>query len=181
VYVGGYPSVWVGGTPAPYAEYLARWSGTSWSSLGNFITGGLPGDNQVTSIAVSGNNVYVGGYFANAGGIPNTNHIAKWNTLTETWSALRNGVSGGIVEVIKFQGSDLYVGGGFTTVYDGLDLVPEATYLAKWNGSTWSGVGTNGAAPGGPLNGGVLGLATDGTNLYVNGYFQDINNSPYAK
>ena len=188
VYVGGYPTLWVNGVPAPQAQYLAKWDGTSWSGLGNNGAGGSSISNQVTSIAISGNDVYVGGYFMSVNNygtsLDGADYIAKWDTLTENWSAVGNNGNGtfqggGGVDAIKLINSDLYVGGAFTTVFNGWGLVPEAAYIAKWNTLTesWSALGSNGDLPGGPINGSVYGLATDGTNLYVAGAFTDVNNN----
>ena len=91
----------------------------------------------MNAIAVSGNNVYVGGTFTNSGAVA-ANYIAKWDG--STWSALTTGVSGGAtpgVNAIAINGTDVYVGGGFTTAGSG-----PAMRIAKWNGITWSAVGT---------------------------------------
>ncbi len=161
IYVGGYPQVWNNGAPIPNAEYLAKWDGTSWSALG---TG--PG-GQVTSIVINGNNIYVGGYFS--GG------VVKWDGMN--WSPLGgNSALNGWVDAMTIINSDLYVGGYFTAVYNGTELVPEAAYIAKWDGTQWSALGSNGTAAGGPINNAVMSLTTDGINLYVGGAFTDINN-----
>jgi hypothetical protein len=39
----------------------------------------------ISAVTVSGMDIYAGGYFSTAGGIP-TNNIAKWNG--SSWSAL---------------------------------------------------------------------------------------------
>ena len=51
------------------------------------------GDERATSpaLAVSGTNLYAGGDFTTAGGVP-ANHIAKWNG--SAWSALGSGIDG---------------------------------------------------------------------------------------
>jgi len=161
IYVGGYPTLWVNGAPVAQGTYAAKWNGTSWSSLGTSF-----GD-QVTSFAIIGNDVYVGGHF--------TGYIRKWDGVSWTTPGGNSSLNQ-IVERMEVINSDLYVGGSFTEVRNGSDLVPEAAYIAKWNGSTWSALGSNGTASGGPLNNSISGLATDGTNLYVAGRFTDINN-----
>src|SRR5262245_13166169 len=60
IYVGGY-FLSAGGTPA---NSIARWNGSSWSTLGS----GLEGVNGVHALAVSGGDVYAGGEFTTAGG-----------------------------------------------------------------------------------------------------------------
>jgi len=53
------------------ANYVARFDGDSWSTLGSGLNG------PVQAIAVNGSDVYVGGSFSQAGGIP-ANYIARW-------------------------------------------------------------------------------------------------------
>ena len=60
---------------------LAKWDGTSWSSLS--LTG------VVYALAVDGNNLYVGGNYTNAGGVTVTN-IGCWDG--SAWHALGPGV-----------------------------------------------------------------------------------------
>ena len=56
------------------------------------------------------------------------------------------------------SGSDLYAGGGFTTA-GGI----AANYIAKWNGSSWSALGSG-------MNGDcVYALAVSGSDLYAGG------------
>ena len=107
---------------------------------------------------MSGTNLYAGGYFTTAGGVP-ANNIAKWNG--SAWSALGSGMSTATCRhALAVSGTDLYAGGDFTTAGG----VP-ANYIAKWNGSAWSalGSGMDGTA--------VYALAVSGTDLYAGGYF----------
>lgn len=153
VYIaGGFNSV-----GSVVAKGIAKWDGTSWSSLGSGIGGSL------YALAVSGTNVYVGGYFSEAGGVA-ANNVAVWNGTS--WAALDSGMPGhlkgtdGQVKALAFLGSDLYAGGGFTSA-GGVS----AMGIAKWNGSVWSTVG------GGLSDSGVYALAVDGNDLYVGGSF----------
>jgi hypothetical protein len=104
---------------------------------------------------VSGTNLYVGGWFTNAGGV-SARSIAKWDG--HAWSALGSGVNGG-VQALAVSGTDLYAAGGFTAAGG----VP-ATNIAKWNGSTWSALGSG-------MNSTVWALAVIGTDLYAGGFF----------
>jgi hypothetical protein len=61
-------------------------------------------------LAVSGSNVYAGGWFTTAGGSP-ANYIAKWDG--SSWSALGSGMNDGVF-ALALSGSDLYAGGSFT-------------------------------------------------------------------
>lgn len=96
------------------------------SDCGN-ITGTL------TSIAVIGDNVYVGRTLD----FTNNNFIMRWSIQDGQWHNVGGGVSGGAVWALVVDGNgDLIVGGGFTSA--GGD--PSIQKLAKWNVATssWS-------------------------------------------
>jgi hypothetical protein len=63
----------------------------------------------VSALAVSGNTLYAGGTFTNAGGV-SANFIAQWNG--NNWSALGSGMNGS-VEALAVSGNTLYAGGAF--------------------------------------------------------------------
>ena len=114
------------------ANYIAKWDGSSWSALGSGMNG------SVSALAVSGSDLYAGGHFTTAGGSP-ANYIAKWNG--SSWSALGSGMEVAklcpLVSALAVSGSDLYAGGFFTTA-GGV----RPTNIAKWNGSSWSALGS---------------------------------------
>jgi hypothetical protein len=115
----------------------------------------------VVALAVSGSDLYTGGNFTSAGG-SNANSIAKWNG--SVWSALGSGMNGPFygrpsVYAVAVSGSDLYVGGGFTTVGGSV-----ANNIARWNGSAWSALGSG-------IDGTVWALAVSGSNVYAGGAF----------
>ncbi|MGD1018382.1 MAG: PKD domain-containing protein [Verrucomicrobiia bacterium] len=118
-------------------------------------------DADALAMAVSGTNLYVGGYFATAGTTNDVvNGIALWNG--SSWSALGSGVAGlygGYVDALAVNGTNLYVGGVFTNA-GGV----AANNIAVWNGSSWSALGSG-------VSGYVDALAVNGTNLYVGGSF----------
>jgi hypothetical protein len=83
--------------------------------------------------------LYVGGAFTTAGGIE-TNHIAKWDGTF--WSPLGTGMNGTVRALTVYDdgsgdGPALYAGGEFTVAGD-----EEARYIAKWDGTSWSPLGT---------------------------------------
>ncbi len=142
-------------------NYIAKWDGSSWSALSGIIPGFL---KTVNTISIAGNDVYVGGTFDGVIAVPNTRYLAKWNTLSSSWSALGTGVSGGLgsVRAITASGSDIYVGGNFTTA-GGITV----NRVAKWDGSSWSalGIGVTGG-----ING-VAAITVSGSSVFAGGFF----------
>jgi hypothetical protein len=156
VYAGG-DFTTAGGSPA---TNIAKWNGSSWTALGSGMGGGDIYGSGVQALAVSGSNVYAGGFFTTAGGSPATN-IAKWNG--SSWTALGSGMNS-TVAALAVSGSDVYAGGHFTTAGGSA-----ANYIAKWDGSTWSALGSG--MGGGGLGTYVYALAVSGSNVYAGGYF----------
>jgi hypothetical protein len=129
------------------ADYLARWNGSVWSGLGSNGSGDGALNNNVFALAVSGTNLYVGGYFTNAAGIATADYLARWNA--GAWSALGSNGAGdgalnGAVFALVLSGGNLYVGGFFTDA----DGIATADHIARWNGSAWSALGSNGSGDG---------------------------------
>ena len=157
VYAGGAFTTAGGST----ATNIAKWNGSTWSALGSGM------DGSVHALAVSGSDLYAGGGFTTAGGSA-ANYIAKWNG--SSWSALGSGISappddpyfGGGVSALAVSGSDLYAGGRFTTAGGS-----PATNIAKWNGTSWSALGS-GMGGDYPY---VNALAVSGSDLYAGGGF----------
>jgi hypothetical protein len=163
LYAGGWFTN-AGGSPA---NYIAKWNGSGWTALGAGMSGGngfFP--PAVVALAVSGSNLYAGGFFTMAGGSA-ANYIAKWNG--SGWTALGAGMSGGdsvfppAVYELAVSGSDLYAGGSFTNAGGSA-----ANYIAKWNGSSWSALGSG---MGGDSFPSVGALAVSGSDLYAGGTF----------
>lgn len=148
IYVGG-SFYHVGGI---LAYQIARWNGTSWSTLGSGM------NNSVKALAISGSNLYAGGNFTTAGGVT-VNYVAKWNGTS--WSALGTGMNNW-VSSLAVSGSNLYAAGYFTTAGG-----TPAMNLARWNGTSWSAVG-------GAANNSVYCVAAGGGNVYAGGIFTQI-------
>jgi hypothetical protein len=140
VYIGGDFTA-IGGLQT---GLVARWGAADqqWHTLGKSITWG-----RIYSLAISGNYLYVGGYFDAASDRDIlTNGIARWNMVTNTWSNVGGAgmakTSGSPdVYALTVDGSgNVYAGGYFDSV-NGI----AAQNVAKWNGSTWSAIGALGS------------------------------------
>ena len=101
---------------------LARWDGSAWSFLGDAISPAGQETNYLIrglSLAVNGNEIYLGGRFESMGGDV-VNHVARLNG--NAWEDLTGGVhnigsetlSG--VKALAISGNDVYVGGTFSAV-----------------------------------------------------------------
>ncbi len=125
---------------------IARWNGESWSELGGGVGFPIPGSRVVRSILADGGIVYVVGEFIFAGNIP-VNGIARWNG-TE-WENINNGewfryflpTGEPYVELVGLamdRDGQLYTAGDFKEAGG-----RSANNVAKWDGVTWSGLGTD--------------------------------------
>ncbi len=162
---------------------LARWDGTAFHSLG---TGwAFDSVNAVwsllTSDAIGGQNrLYIGGGFGTIAGQP-AGSVAMWDgtTLTPIASSMTLvGINPIVPALTTFDdgqggGTQLYIGGRFSAV----DGVP-ANMIARWNGTTWSAVGTNLVPRNAAAEIDALLVYDDGTGpaLYAGGTNLRINN-----
>jgi len=143
----------------------ARAGDFAWSHVGNAGSPGTaPLNASVTALHAVGTDLYVGGSFTDAGGVPSADHVAKWNGSAWSGFAPLNGS----VLAIAFAGGKLFVGGSFTDA----SANPDADFLAVWNGSAWEPFCTP-IGPGPAFNGTVYSLQVIGTKLYVGGAFQN--------
>jgi len=106
----------------------------TWAFLGSRITGGTGG---VQAIAISGDDLFIGGSFSQAGSIPAGN-LARWNHTTGKWTGIGSGVNG-LVRSIAISGDDLYVGGLCHVTVDSARIYN----LMRWNMSSrrWDSLG----------------------------------------
>jgi len=119
---------------------IARWDGNTWSALGTG-TGGSVAALEVLDDG-SGPALYAGGSFEGIIGVSGARRIARWNG--SNWSALGTGIqsNGGSVDAIAVfddgSGPAIYAGGSFQFSVGGLTAI----HIARWNGSTWSALGS---------------------------------------
>ena len=154
VYVGGSFNT-AGGVAA---IRIAKWNGNTWS--------GLPGSsiipNDVTSIAAMGSDLYIGSGSTTA---DNPNYLLKFDGTN--WTGLSIGFGGHGITSLAVLGTDLYVTGAFPSI-GGLTV----NRIAKWNGSSWSALGS-----GLPGNSSLVKVVVMGSDVIAFGDFT----SPFGR
>lgn len=182
LYVGGsFVDVRQYNNPVPAARYVARWDGTDWWGLESYVGPDVQApQGTVRALAVNAaGDVYVGGEFPDMfidGSFLNSGaYVGMWNA--SGWHTLGHGAAetdpslNGAVQAIAIMGGDVFVGGQFTDVNNNGTEMAGADYIARWDGTNWSELGTGSAA----LNGTVRALAAGGTQLFVGGDFTEVN------
>jgi hypothetical protein len=116
--------------------YVARWSGTDWEPVGGEVEGhsGLDGSSGVYAMTFgTSGDLYVGGYFAKAGGIV-VNNIARLNGTT--WEALESGTNQAVRALAISRTGEVYAGGSFLEA-GGIAV----NHIARWDGRAWQSLG----------------------------------------
>jgi len=152
---------------------------------------GIAGQNgtsgTVRALAVSGDGLFVGGYFnavsSSTQSEISANKIARWSLSGGHWtplgSASQNGIAAetsnlGTVHSLLVSGTKLYVGGYFINVSSSTQNALSANCVACWSttGNFWSPLG-NSTQNG--TGGQVFALAISGTDLFVGGNFLSVS------
>ena len=154
---------------------IRKWQDTAWVNVGTGVNEGI------NATCVYNNEIYVGGGFDTAGGVP-AYHMAKWNG--NQWSAVGGGTDGSVTALAVYNNL-LYVIGSFTQI-NGVTAVNNG---AIWDGSTLSPMpGTNFIAPSAPVavyhdtlyfwnsNGNVYRYANDSAKTVIQ--YSQINAEP---
>jgi PKD repeat protein len=118
--------------------------------------------------ADSAGRLYAAGTFINMDQIPNADHVAMYDG---TWHAMQAGAVDDITRSITSDGTNVYIGSDSVNIAG----IAQADHVAKWNGSTWSALGSNTAGDDGylPASAFINGLVTSGSNLFATGSFQN--------
>jgi hypothetical protein len=124
---------------------LARWTGTTWQTLGGGLSGSA-GFVQVFGLGEFAGRLVAGGRISTAGGGAVAS-IAQWDG--SSWSSPGAGVGNtpgfdALPRAFATFGGDLHTGGDFTRVGAALAQGQAVVthHLARWDGSAWHGVGT---------------------------------------
>lgn len=137
---------------------IAKWNGTTWSDVGGGVS--YTGVTTVATLTEFNGELYAGGTFTTAGATA-VKHIARWNG--STWSDVGNGASSytGVTTVATLTtfNNELIAGGAFDTLG-----FASASYIGKWDGTTWTTLGSG-------TNNTVLALTTMHDTLYAGGLF----------
>ncbi|UOQ99291.1 hypothetical protein MUN81_07270 [Hymenobacter sp. 5317J-9] len=140
---------------------VAKWNGTSWTALSS-VNNGI---GRVSALALdSRGKLYAGGQFQYSSGTRAVNNVAVWNG--REWLNLALGFPSAVYSLAIDANDNLYAGGSLL--------------LRKWDGFSWSNVGTTNLIGAGNSSG-VYTLQFDGAgNLYAGGDFTTINAIPAA-
>lgn len=122
---------------ASVVNNITRWNGSEWSPLGTGMGGYLASVSALTTLA--NGDLIVGGSFSTAGGVAASN-IARWNgsEWVPLGAGLRNraGFPAAVSTLATLPNGDIIAGG----LFDRAGAVT-VNGVARWNGSTWSGLG----------------------------------------
>jgi hypothetical protein len=163
---------------------LATMTGTAhatgpggWGHIGHGATAGTASlDGSVFALNDDKpGGLFVGGNFTTAGGVADTNRVARWNGTH--WNAVSTGsITSGVVNAIAYDSTagKVYVGGSFTNA----GTNPDADFIAVSSGGGWATVCRNGATP--LVTATVTALQIIGRTLYVGGSFADGGGIPSA-
>jgi hypothetical protein len=145
---------------APLISYIAMrdepnaYATNLWSGIDN-QTGGTV--SSVNAVLDDGQYVYIGGNFTNWDGDASADYAARWERKTDTWGAMSTG-PGVTIKAMAFD-------------TNGDVVVVTNSTVKRWNGTTWSDVGT--------YTGGSITTFSDiavdrGGNIWVCGDFTNL-------
>lgn len=141
---------------------LARWNGSSWTTLYDGSSG------PVAALVRDGGKLYVGGTFGSIGSVQAKN-IAALNLADDGWTALGAGTDGPVYSLAVWNGL-ICAGGDFTQAGSAAAL-----NLASWNPANgeWKPLGAG-------INGEIRALAPGRFGLYAGGNFRALKTGQMA-
>jgi hypothetical protein len=148
------------------------WDGTQWAPFCNSPNGPAFGGN-VLALQIVGSTLYVGGAYQNGAGIAAADYLlaCDLNTGDARATVAADGQSSGAVYALTADGNGtLYAGGTFINMAG----ILAADYVAAYDGSNWSALGSGTGPSGGAVTGIVRGLGTNGTDVFVGSDATDV-------
>lgn len=148
------------------ADGVASYRG-SWQGLGTTAIGGI-----VRGLHARGMSVYISSDGLDIGGIPQADHLVRWNgSVYSAVGANGAGTNGYFptttyINALTTSGSRLFAAGSWQNA----DGKPTGDVIASFSGGQWRAVGSNGAG-GGPWVGEAQALAAFKGRLYAGGAF----------
>ncbi|HYF36256.1 MAG TPA: choice-of-anchor D domain-containing protein [Prosthecobacter sp.] len=139
---------------AAMGSKVSKWDGGTWTVVASGLNG------EIYELLVRGDEIFAAGGFTEANGV-GCRRFAKfadgnWDQIGGEQDEL--GLDGK-VNAIAVSGTDIYLAGNFTTAGEVV-----VNRIAKWDGSTWSGLGSG-------VSGEVYALAASGSTVYAAGDF----------
>lgn len=113
------------------AAKVAKWDGTTWSAMGTGLNGGAEFGYAI--LVANNGYVWLGGSFADAGGVANTANIAAWNG--SAWTSVGN-ANNTVRALATGPTGAVYAGGLFTDIA-GVTL----TNVGMFEGGMWERLG----------------------------------------
>lgn len=155
------------------ANYIAKWNGSSWDSVGNGT------DNYVLTVEFAGGKLYAGGSLKYVGSSIRSQGIAAWNGTG--WEALDMGIyaSWGNTYTVQDIAADtdgkIFIGGFFDRNYSNDSIL---NHVAVFENNKWQPLGEGLATS---SSQGVIGMMADGKDIYFTGYFTKGSGNPNKK
>ena len=176
VYVGG---TFTGPGGVEDRNNLAVWDGVSWGTVCNDTSPGPAFGGNVDDLQIIGSTLWVGGEFQNGAHIATADYLVACDlntgAATSPFTVDGHG-SGPMYALTADSGGNLYGAGTFIN----LAGIPQADYVAKWNGAAWSAMGS-GPGPGlGAVTGITRSLTANGTDVFIGTDAKDVAGIPLA-
>ncbi len=132
-----------------------------WHPLDGGAVSSAPNIIAINSSSTNAGKIYVGGAYSSIAGKPGC--IAMWDPVEKVWYQLGQGLVGTVNTIAFDSAGNVYAGGEFQ---DGLDT-PGIQNIAKWDGTNWTAMGTDGLA-----SGAVNSIVVDSSDtVYAGGAF----------
>jgi len=146
-------------------EYVDRWNGSTWVTLGGKFNGGI----NTLVVPSSSTTLYAGGGFSLAPGSVSATFVASWDG--SVWSELNGGTANEVFALAVDSNGDLYVGGSFSDVGPGGTI--ESWGIAKYTVTTSSWTSLNTTVGTGTT---VYAIAIDeNDNVFAGGTFSSMS------